>query len=405
MWKSMFSDTVYLVGARVTGLLLAVVGTVLIARTLGPEGRGITVYLITLAALGMEVSRFGHDIVSRKVAATDKENLPQALSNSLVTSFITSIPVMLIVLTMAFTHAELSAWTCAILLCTLLIPIGATSTSWCSALVGLGKTKIFSFIELSQKLVMPAGILVIFALSSITITTIAWLAVAGYMVSLIWAGYLLRDYLKGVFKNIHINKSLWKGLALWSWLINIGWLFTQKGVILSLGYAATIEEVGIYSVASSLGEAVWMVPATIGSLILYPHLLKEKSRTKQRNMVFQMAVGLAGIILLGTVVAYFLSDWFVNLLFGAAFMQAAPIFVVLCLAGVAFAFFTSIQYGLMALGKEKTSAIATLTNAALVLFITPSAHNIMPLTGPAWAILAIYVVTSIYLYNILRKIS
>jgi O-antigen/teichoic acid export membrane protein len=405
MWKSIFSDTIYLVGARVAGLLLAVVGTILIARTLGPEGRGITIYLITLATLGMEVSRFGHDIVCRKVAATDTSKLHQSLKDSMTTSLLTGIPIMAVVLFIAFTHEELHVRPGAILLCTLLIPIGAISTSWCSALVGLGKVKIFSFIELAQKLVLPIGIVIIFTVSQISITRVALLTVVGYGISIVWAGYLLKPYLKNIFSNISVNKNLWKGLALWSWLINLGWLFAQKGVVLSLGYAATIEEVGIYSVASSLGEAVWMVPATVGSLILYPYLLKETDTDKQKRMIFLVALGLGGIILAGTGIAYFLSDWFVNLLFGDEFMRAAPIFVVLCLAGVAFAFFTSMQYGLMALGKEKAVAIGTLVTAGLILLLTPVFHSFLPLIGPAWGILIIYSIMAVYLGVILYKTS
>ena len=121
-------------------------------------------------------------------------------------------------------------------------------------------------------------------------------------------------------------------------------------------------------------------------------------------MIASVALILGGIILAGTGVAYFLSDWFVNLLFGAEFMRAAPIFVVLCLAGAAFTLFTSMQYGLMALGKEKVVAIGTLTTAGCILLITPVFHNWLPLIGPAWGILVVYSCMTMYLFLILRKV-
>jgi len=71
MLKKFLGDSLMLWAAQMGGVAVSVILTIFVTRELGPEGRGVYTWLLTLAGLGSHVAMFGMDTANRRLVAEE----------------------------------------------------------------------------------------------------------------------------------------------------------------------------------------------------------------------------------------------------------------------------------------------------------------------------------------------
>ncbi len=104
--------------------------------------------------------------------------------------------------------------------------------------------------------------------------------------------------------------------------------------VLMVKYILGPAETGYYSVAASMGDLVYMLPAAVGT-ILFPRLSAMGGDAERWAVTRKVALYLGGIMLLMVAVAVPLARPAVRLLYGETFLPAVPSFVILAV-GVVF---------------------------------------------------------------------
>ena len=141
-----------------------------------------------------------------------------------------------------------------------------------------------------------------------------------------YAVMLKRDF------RFDFSWPLGKALLKKSFLIFLGSLSAViylKVDQIMLQYMLGEYAVGVYSAASRLSEAWYLIP-TILMASVFPKMIDlHKSDTAGYNRFMQVALDVLFFMAFAlAVVVFFLSDWIVNLLYGAQYVDAGPVLAI-----------------------------------------------------------------------------
>lgn len=325
------NNSYWLLAERVVGLGLAFVGTVIVARYLGPEDFGSLAYALSLAALFGAAGHMGlHGLVVREIV-----KLPDDRAATLGTAAI----LKLIGVAAGYTVLVLYAW----------LYEGAGTTQFYLIVVA-GLALFFqplSVIDYWFQAFVQARYAVVAKISSQVLAT-------GFKLLLVFGGaglvyfaltHLLQAvlaalFLVGIFYlKAALKPSQWvfrrdraTQLLRQGWLIYLGSLFAVvylKVDLVMLRWFAHTAEVGQYAVAAQLSEAWYFVPSAI-VVSFFPAMIKLRERDER--LFYRRLQQLFDILfLLALVVAVAMTaiaPWLVIFLFGSDYAPSASILVI-----------------------------------------------------------------------------
>lgn len=325
------NNSYWLLAERVVGLGLAFVGTVIVARYLGPEDFGSLAYALSLAALFGAAGHMGlHGLVVREIV-----KLPDDRAATLGTAAI----LKLIGVAAGYTVLVLYAW----------LYEGAGTTQFYLIVVA-GLALFFqplSVIDYWFQAFVQARYAVVAKISSQVLAT-------GFTLLLVFGGaglvyfaltHLLQAvlaalFLVGIFYlKAALKPSQWvfrrdraTQLLRQGWLIYLGSLFAVvylKVDLVMLRWFADTAEVGQYAVAAQLSEAWYFVPSAI-VVSFFPAMIKLRERDER--LFYRRLQQLFDILfLLALVVAVAMTaiaPWLVIFLFGSDYAPSASILVI-----------------------------------------------------------------------------
>jgi O-antigen/teichoic acid export membrane protein len=119
-------QTAFLTVAQFTGLGISLLGTILVARALGPEGRAVYAWLITLVGIAIQIALIAPPVVVRSVALGNPERLPATLVALSLAGSILTLPLAAFVILDEHIGREARPF---LLLAWLSVPITATMLS------------------------------------------------------------------------------------------------------------------------------------------------------------------------------------------------------------------------------------------------------------------------------------
>lgn len=295
---------------------------VLLARYLGPEGKGV--FTLTLLILGQAVffSSFGVDIAILCFAGQkrwDRGNIVRSgLWLGLLLGFLGGLFVLFLI-GLAFPGIVKVFSFPMVVLATLLVPLGVV-TILCKVLVRLSGR----IVEEGILNFLGAGLTFTFTL----LPSVLGLGMKGILAGCWFGGVVLAVMSWGASKRWSLGV---KGTASWEAgkeLLTYGGRIHIGSVLQSMNYRLDMyflsifsgtASLGIYSVAVAMGEAIWVIPTVFG-MVFMPRLavLSDEKRNELMGMVNRLtSVALLGcIVLLGLVgkslVRFFYGDRFVE---------------------------------------------------------------------------------------------
>jgi O-antigen/teichoic acid export membrane protein len=398
-------------GTQLVMAVLSLVSGVVVARALGPEGRGAYAVALVIVLIGVQVGGLGLQGSNTYFVARNRTLLATLLSNSLLASVVVGGLGWIIfwVVFHVFHHAQpLDSALMALALAG--IPVGLAYLLAINLLMGLQEVRFYNAVELLNKVLSTGLVIAIAWLTRRSPWMFFLVVLAAQAVSLTLAVRVLMKLCD--FQASPSMAILRQSLRL-GWKIYLSCLFGFLVIridLLMVRYMLGESATGFYSVAGNLGDFVLMLPVAIGAL-LFPKLSALQDE-KQKRLLTLKATAATGVVLVAILLVLGLSVKFVVvLLFGKAFAPAstavlllAPGVLFLGLEGVLVQYLNSCGFPVSVMVFW---IVSTLLNVGLNLWAIPaygingaaavsSFSYLLMLVGVAWMTLKRWTMPQLY---------
>lgn len=323
---------------RLIGIPIGIAGSVLVARYLGPEGKGILAVIAVLSGLAVQVGNLGLHASTTYYVARDRRLLPQVVSLSLLCSlgFGTASAGVLAMLYWKAPGLVPNVLPEYLAVLCVVIPFLLLSLIFQNILLGLHRVIAYNAIELGAKVLGVGLILVVLVWFQGGVWEVFLLGQAvTFLTALTFLAMALRESggLEAPGREL-LTQMLQYGLRAYL-ACTFGFLIIRADLLLVnyfLGESAT----GIYSVSVGLADLLLLIPGSIGTM-LFPLI----ATVPQQNGVFAAKVSRHTVIVMATACAVtaVMARPLIGWMYGESFIGAVTPFLWL-LPGV---FFLGVQ--------------------------------------------------------------
>ena len=361
---------------RILLLGIGFVTSVIVARVLGPEGRGAYAVAVAIGAIGVQFCNLGLHASNTYTVA----KRPELLSTLVVNSAVVGIGVGGVVAaavgllfslhpTLAPLH-ELLLW---MSLCWL--PFGLCYLLFQNLLLGIDEVRTYNQVELATKILSVILIGAVILAGLVTAETVFAVGLLALGCGLVWTFVILHRHAVHLVRPSFelFRESL--GYSLRGYVAALFAFVALRLDLLLIQYLLGVEQAGYYSVAVTLTDALYMLPVTVGT-ILFP-TLSGMCDDAQRWRFSKRIAGVIGLVMTAiAVITSFGAGRLIQTLYGSAFQPATAAFVWL-LPGIVLLSVSSLLMNYLAsIGMPPivmySSGIAAIANVALNLKLIPS---------------------------------
>lgn len=319
-------ETLVLTAGNFVGLAVGLVGTVLVTRALGPAGRGVYSWLLTLATIGVQLALLAPPQAVRALVDRDAGGrLPATLGAICLAGSCLSLPLAAYAyldpaLGPAARPVLLGAW--------LSVPLTAVGIALFALLQIEGRAGPILLVQIAPRAAQLLAILALWAWSALDLQAAVWLVPATAAMALVLTLALLRPAGLDPRPDPALAREL-AGQLGFVWVSALAVFCVPRASLLVLGASASADTVGQYGLALALQETALAAPFALGG-VLVSHVSRvgAPDRRAAVGAILRIAA-LAGLV---GIVAALLVPLLVPLVFGQAFGPAASIFQELLLA-------------------------------------------------------------------------
>jgi len=362
---------------RILLIGISMITSVIVARILGPEGRGLYAVAGTIGALGAQFGNLGLHASNTYWVARDKSLLPALVGNTLFISFAFGGSVAFLVWAVFTIWPSLAPIQGMLLiLACIWIPFGLAYMLSQNLLLGIQEVRAYNKIEVILQFVglISIGATIIFHI--VTAETVFSAGLIALVFGLVWALWMLKPYLS---RRPTLSRTLFKehvsyGIKAYSAAFFA--FMVLRIDLLMVKYMLGAEQAGYYSIAVTMTDMLFMLPSVTG-MILFPQLAVISHNRGKWQFTKRVVLWISLAMLIITVFSSLLAAPLVKVLFGKDFLPAVPAFVwlmpgifILSINIIFMNFFASIG---MPLITVYSPGIAAIVNILLNMKLIPAA--------------------------------
>lgn len=321
-------------GVRAFLLGAGLINTILIARALGPDGRGLYAVAIAVGAIGYQVANLGLHSASTFFVARDRSLLPSLVSNAIAIAAMATVLAALAFAGFAF-YPELAPVPIDLMAIGLaIVPALVLAGLLKHLLIGIHRVRAYNAVELVSHLGAIAVLLVLLLADVATPLTVA---AATLLTAVLTAAFVL-ERLSGVVRALPrpsielMRRCVTYGFRIFLATV-LGYLVLRLDLLV-VQYLDGAPASGQYSIATSLADVLLLLPAVVG-LILFPRLATIEDDHERWALTRRTITGLAAVFAPLLILSALLAGPAIDLVFGQDFSEAASPFRILC-AGMLF---------------------------------------------------------------------
>ena len=313
-----------------TRVFIAVIGlvtSVLVARTLGPEGRGAYAVAVAIGAMGVQLGNLGLQAANTYVISKRKELLSKVVTTSLSVAFLFG-GTAAIVLGLIFTlKPELAPLRGSLLWLALAwIPFGLSYLFLENLLLSVNEVSAYNKVELLAKLLSVFLITLVLVFGFATAETVYATGLTVLTMSSVWILFCLKQHgLRAVPPSVSLFMSN-IGYSLRGYFATLFAFVALRVDLFMIQYMLGAEHAGHYSIAVGLADALFMLPVTIGT-ILFPKLSAMQDEVEKWRYARKVAAISFGIIICVALVAWLGAALLIRGLYGEPYAAAIPAFI------------------------------------------------------------------------------
>ncbi len=339
---------------------------IIIARMLGPTGKGIYTLAILIVSMLFAFGNLG--ITSSVIYFTGKNKyeLKQIASNVWTIGLIVGVVLSLIIIIVVnnfhipFFKGVPVLYINIAVLCLPFLFIGSYLSS-----ILLGKQKIWLY-NLRQIIEKISFLIIFLFLLLIPNADIILNALMAYIISVIISCTLAVVFVSKMTKiGILLQRSFVSVVTKYGLKVYFGnlMLFSEKKVdVFILNFFLNPAMVGYYSLATGLAEFLTHIPQA-ASVVLFPKVAAS-SKTATKEYTPKVCRHIFFVTVLGSIAMGLCSETIIRVVYGKTFIPAIPVVWVFLPGMVFFACSRVILSDLMGRGKPKYSAIASFISAS-----------------------------------------
>lgn len=332
---------------QVVALFLGVVSGIFITRLLGPEGRGVYAVFNANSEFLALLFGFGMGSVITYFASNRQIPTDKLLGLSLTALATGSVLVAIVLVVLprvglqfpVFPEGYGSSWFRVYLLVTFTLGVAsATLSGFLNGWQCFGETNLAKVFTATLFLAATLGLYAGGGAGTVYRNTATVLAIS-LAVGLGNALLLLRFFLRNVREGIRVSLAgeaeigiagRFVYLVYLSELINF---FNYRLDIWLVEYFQTSYQVGLYSLAVSASQLLWLIAVPI-TVVLLPHLNNPDSQSESRRLFLFYSRVTFNLTLIAGVTLFAFADRLTPLIYGAAFRDSIPSLRILIVGAV-----------------------------------------------------------------------
>src|SRR6267154_480404 len=312
-------------GTRVLVLIITFATAVVIARELGPTGRGLYAVAVTVGAIGAQFGNLGLHASNIYYVAKDRGLLPALIGNTLAVVFVACIVAALGGIGFAFWPNASPVHGTLLLLSLASVPVGLAYLLTQGLLLGVNEVRAYNNIECGGKLLALMLICVLALAQGSTVQLFFAATLSSVMITFFWALLRLRRVSE---KPPRLSWTVFRqsiGLGSRAYTIAFFGFLLLRIDLLMVKYMLGATEAGYYSISQVLAENTMMFPVVIGSL-LFPKLSAMEEREEKLRLANKAVLVTAALMLPIVVIAALVAAPVISAAFGERFLPAASPF-------------------------------------------------------------------------------
>jgi len=385
------------------------IASIILARALGPTGRGIYALIILiptvmlkLGSLGIEASNV-YFIGSRKYEAKD------VFSNSLLSSILLGVILIFLFLGISYLSAfknylnsnQINIF--YLWLVVLTIPFSLLSGFLRSIFLGEEKIITFNKISIFQTIIQLVTIIIFLMIFKQGVSG----AVNAHIFTILFVFVFIIFFIKKVTDiSFSFNGKLFKdsvGYGIKAYFGNLAQFLNYRLDIFLVALFLTPAAVGYYSLAVGIAEKLWMLPGAIAT-VLFPRISSLKDKDAN-NLTPRVARHTFFIIFILSLILAIFTKLLIRILFGIAFLPSVTPLLILLPGIVALGGAKTLTADMAGRGMPQfgaySSFISLAVNIPLNLWLIPR----WGISGAALASTIAYIVATLVVIIAFIKIS
>lgn len=322
--RTLRADVVLMLTTRVGVLLLGVATTVLVARSLGPSGRGTVAVALSFTMLLVQFGTLGLSTANPFFTATSPADRARIVSNSVWLAL--AVGALLVAvglgvrlwLPVVVRGVELTEMAVALAA----IPAALAAVFFQSVLLGEGRTVAYNLAELALAVLNFAVLFAGLAVFGLGVTgAIALIASGNILSALTWFLLLARGGASIQPPDLELARRMFGyGFRIYIAAV-LAFLVVRVDLLLVNAYLGAADA-GRYAVAVALADAMYVLP-TVVALNLFPRVARGLPYEASARVFRSLALLYGGVCLASVPFAVL----FVPVLFGPEFSDATKLYL------------------------------------------------------------------------------
>jgi O-antigen/teichoic acid export membrane protein len=303
---------------------LSFLSSIIIARTLGPKGKGVYSLVLLIPTIIASIINMG--ISSSNIYYIAKKTYPikRIVGNAIAYSLClgTAVTLILLFLEPFIKQCFLTDQPNLYLFLTIpMIPLLLMIDNIHYVLLACRKMIQLSIIRLIKPLVYTSLLIIIFYLTSLSVYNVIVANIFGLVSVIIIGFYLLikNDYLTGLV----FDKVIFKQTIKFGYKQHLGTLFqllNYRVDMLIIAALLTNADLGLYSISVLIAEVVWYLPSSVGQ-VLYAKIAADTAESAN-TFTPLICRSIILIVLIACIFLYIISDFIIPWLFTASFLPS-----------------------------------------------------------------------------------
>lgn len=351
-----FFEVASVAAGKISGIAAFLITNIIIARFLGPEGKGLTSIFTVIPHLVVAVAAVGMDKSSAYMIGK-RLHAPDAV---LTSALIATIPLSLLGAGVAAGYLALTwhdGYTVTLVALTALITLfSVVQQIMGGVMLGNRMIGVYSHITAMPPLVQAAWLAVLAATAAVAVQDVVVAMLAGWAAAVAYS--CLRLGLSLRFR-LTPDRACLASMLGYGAVASVGdflVLLNYKIHIFVLQFTSTVEQVGLFTLGQNFGEMVWLVPSILSSVILSRSANAPDAAEFSAKIGVLLRVSLSFCVL-GAAAGGAVCWVAIPLVFGEAFRDSAAVLLVLLPGVVAVVSYRILSFDLVGQGKARLAAL------------------------------------------------
>jgi O-antigen/teichoic acid export membrane protein len=403
--RTVLKDTKSIFITQIILVAISLVSSVLVARLLGPHGKGQIFFLLSFPMLIASFAKLGIGQASAYFLGSEKHSIDEVLSGSIFIALLVGIIGIIIGLVLFRSIAKVFVdIKFNMFVMVLFLTPGTIFTSYCTYIfLGLKKIRQRNILGVISPVIYTTFVLVIWLLNRFTLENVIISYVVSSFVPILFILHYFRVHYgyRWHLDFAYIREAIKFGIIPFITLLVMN--LNYKVDIYMIKFFQTTEQLGLYSISVSWAERLWWLPQALG-LVIFSRIpgMTGKDATELTSKSTRILLNLT--VLFALVYAAF-SIYFIPIIYGVAFGGSIVPFIFLLPGVIAIVVYKLLHPDFVARNKAKYSlysfTVALVLNIVLNYILIPR----LGIKGASLASTISYSVGAFMLLVIFSKIN